>query len=161
MLRDNAGNISMRFRKLRITWSVGWGIAGVLLIVLWVRSDTIRDSVFWPSSSLGTEINSMKGHVVLFIKSDSFTGDRIKIRHEKITPNDESRVKRGILGFFYGTQPQAIKIHIHFWFLTLTVVAAAAAPWIRWSRRFTLRGLLIATTLLAMLLGLAVFATRH
>src|SRR3954447_17806944 len=28
----------MRFRKLRITWSVFWGFAGVLLIVLWVRS---------------------------------------------------------------------------------------------------------------------------
>ena len=28
----------MRFRKLRIAWSVTWGIACVLLIVLWVRS---------------------------------------------------------------------------------------------------------------------------
>src|SRR5262245_16243948 len=28
----------MRFRKLRIAWSVVWGIAAVLLIVLWVRS---------------------------------------------------------------------------------------------------------------------------
>src|SRR5262245_14496481 len=28
----------MRFRKLRIAWSVGWGLACVLLIALWVRS---------------------------------------------------------------------------------------------------------------------------
>ena len=28
----------MRFRKLRIAWSVFWGLACVLLIVLWVRS---------------------------------------------------------------------------------------------------------------------------
>jgi hypothetical protein len=28
----------MRFRKLRIAWSVFWGLNGVLLIVLWVRS---------------------------------------------------------------------------------------------------------------------------
>jgi hypothetical protein len=28
----------MRFRKLRIPWSVAWGIACVLLVVLWVRS---------------------------------------------------------------------------------------------------------------------------
>ena len=27
-----------RFRKLRIAWSVGWGVLAVLLIVLWVRS---------------------------------------------------------------------------------------------------------------------------
>src|SRR6478735_11109675 len=28
----------MRFRKLRIAWSVFWGLACLLLIVLWVRS---------------------------------------------------------------------------------------------------------------------------
>src|SRR3954451_8568493 len=28
----------MRYRKLRIAWSVVWGIACLLLIVLWVRS---------------------------------------------------------------------------------------------------------------------------
>ncbi len=28
----------MRFRKLRIAWSVVWGLAAVLLIALWVRS---------------------------------------------------------------------------------------------------------------------------
>src|SRR6476661_3879782 len=33
----------MRFRKLRIAWSVFCGIACVLLIVLWVRSYWVRD----------------------------------------------------------------------------------------------------------------------
>src|SRR3954449_8237078 len=33
----------MRFRKLRITWSVLWGLACVLLIVLWVRSYWWKD----------------------------------------------------------------------------------------------------------------------
>ena len=28
----------MRFRKLRIAWSVGWGLAAVLLCVRWVRT---------------------------------------------------------------------------------------------------------------------------
>ena len=32
-----------RFRKLRIAWSVGWGLAAVLLLVLWVRSYWWRD----------------------------------------------------------------------------------------------------------------------
>src|SRR5687768_3936293 len=27
-----------RYRKLRIAWSVGWGLVAVLLCVLWVRS---------------------------------------------------------------------------------------------------------------------------
>src|SRR5689334_18375262 len=45
----------MRFRKLRIVWSVFWGIACVLLIALWVRSywfsDTIRTPNGWTYSS--------------------------------------------------------------------------------------------------------------
>jgi len=28
----------MKYRKLRITWSVGCGIACVMLIVLWIRA---------------------------------------------------------------------------------------------------------------------------
>ena len=28
----------MKFRNLRIAWSVGWGVLAVLLCVLWVRS---------------------------------------------------------------------------------------------------------------------------
>src|SRR5689334_14707894 len=31
-------NSAMRFRKLRIAWSVFWGLACVLLTVLWLRS---------------------------------------------------------------------------------------------------------------------------
>ncbi len=33
----------MRYRKLRIVWSVFWGLAAVLLIVLWVRSYWVWD----------------------------------------------------------------------------------------------------------------------
>jgi len=35
----------MRFRKLRIAWSVGCGLACVLLIALWVRSYWLIDTV--------------------------------------------------------------------------------------------------------------------
>jgi hypothetical protein len=34
-----------RFRRLRIAWSVGWGLLAVLLIAVWVQSDSIADSV--------------------------------------------------------------------------------------------------------------------
>jgi uncharacterized SAM-binding protein YcdF (DUF218 family) len=35
----------MRYRKLRIAWSVVCGIACVLLVVLWVRSQSLYDAV--------------------------------------------------------------------------------------------------------------------
>jgi hypothetical protein len=148
----------MRFRKLRIAWTVFWGLACILLIVLWVRSHAIRDSAFWPKNKFGMEINSMKGHAVLFVVFQPFPNEQTKVLHEKITPNDELRVKRGILGFLYDPEVDRFSVHVPFWFLALTLAAVAAAPWIRWSRRFTLRTLLIATTLVALVLGLAVYA---
>ena len=44
--------------------------------------------------------------------------------------------------------------------LLLLVAALVAVPWIPYSRRFSLRTLLIATTLVAVVLGLAVWAGR-
>jgi hypothetical protein len=49
-------------------------------------------------------------------------------------------------------------IQLPYWFLTLLFAATAGLPWIRW--RFTLRTLLIATTLVAVLLGLIAYSAR-
>ena len=46
------------------------------------------------------------------------------------------------------------------WIITLLFAAAVAIPWIHWQRRFSLRTLLAATTLLAVVLGLAVWAAK-
>src|SRR5689334_19264816 len=46
----------LRFRKLRIAWSVFWGLACVLLIVLWVRSYWCSDVFNGPGKfSMSTE----------------------------------------------------------------------------------------------------------
>jgi hypothetical protein len=44
--------------------------------------------------------------------------------------------------------------------LTPGLLALTIAPWIPWSKRFTLRILLIATTLIAIALGLAAWAAK-
>jgi hypothetical protein len=46
------------------------------------------------------------------------------------------------------------------WLLTLMPICLSMAPWLRWSRRFRLRTLLIATTLVAVVLGLIVWMSR-
>jgi hypothetical protein len=46
------------------------------------------------------------------------------------------------------------------WFLVVLTSALATLPWIQWTSRFTLRTLLIATTLVAVVLGLVVYASR-
>lgn len=36
----------MKYRKLRMGWSVGWGVVVVMLCVLWVRSYWWIDTVY-------------------------------------------------------------------------------------------------------------------
>jgi hypothetical protein len=89
----------MKYRKLRIAWSVGWALAAVLLIALWVRN-----------------------YLLYGIRGSAFNGEQ---------------------DFVFGV-------------VGLTAIVAALS-WLQWSRQFSLRTLLIATTLVAVVLGLVVW----
>jgi hypothetical protein len=39
----------VKYRKLRIGWSVAWGVVAVLIGLLWVRSYSWWDNVEWPA----------------------------------------------------------------------------------------------------------------
>src|ERR1041385_2708148 len=57
----------MRFRKLRIAWSVVWGLACVLLIVLWVRSYWRGDYLQKPYTGAGLFfVQSASGHIEVY-----------------------------------------------------------------------------------------------
>jgi hypothetical protein len=47
------------------------------------------------------------------------------------------------------------------WFLIGVLLALSFAPWIKWSRRFSIRTLLIAMTLVAVPLGLIVWSINQ
>ena len=49
---------------------------------------------------------------------------------------------------------------IPYWLPCLAAATIALLPWLKWSKRFSLRTLLIATTLVAVALGLIVWAAR-
>src|SRR5262245_28187686 len=60
---------TMRFRKLRIAWSVGWGLLAVLLIVLWVRSYWVHDFIRM-QHGISTDGNARAiGQVFTFVSS--------------------------------------------------------------------------------------------
>ncbi len=48
--------------------------------------------------------------------------------------------------------------YIPHWFVIILAATSGIVPWLRW--HFSLRTLLIATTLIALVLGLAVYAAR-
>jgi hypothetical protein len=58
-----------RFRKLRIAWSVGWGVVCLLLIALWVRSYWWTDSIWRYTPTGGTRIDSLYGKAILKVVS--------------------------------------------------------------------------------------------
>ena len=77
-----------------------------------------------------------------------------------------SLVVYGRYGFFFRNEHfpihpelEAVVAGVPHWFVGIGMIGVAAAPWFRW--RFTLRTLLIATTLVAVALGLIVYVVRQ
>ena len=167
--QNNSQNTPMKYRKLRIAWSVGWGLAAVLLIVLWVRSYWIADALVrgreTSTESFNMSLSSSRGilrfhretypprigpgsyPVVLpdqwvHMKSDTpFASKRYflwKNGRNKISDYDETTLEfpTAVLAILFAL-PTALALNL---------------------RSFSLRTLLIATTLVAVVLGLVVWA---
>jgi hypothetical protein len=145
----------MRFRKLRIAWSVTCGIACVLLVVLWIRSYWRFDVIERASSKSYSELRSNSGTVYISYSSPP------------LLPPPLGRDPAWMLTL-YPASPQlhpilAAESPIRFPYLCPVLLFGfiATAPWIRhFPWRFSLRTLLIVTTLVAVVLGMAVYFLR-
>jgi hypothetical protein len=124
------------------------GILCVLLIGLWVRS-------YWQFDILdnlyGHRIDVMRGKLVL---------------RERVQPlfgpiPSAPPVSAATFRFLDAlTSTSAVVASVRLWILVVIGSLLAAAPWIPWRKRFSLRTLLIAITLVAVGLGLAVAYLR-
>jgi len=153
----------MKFRKLRIAWSVAWGVGAVLLIAMWVRSFETWDRCYWPGGTLGMQLNSDADHIVLVVFPRDPSSNIVSFFAASRPTYDESQTyyKDDVLGFYFRRTPSGFRLDVPHWFLALLSVSMAAAPWRRqldW--RFSLRTLLIATTLVAVGLGLIMYVVR-
>jgi hypothetical protein len=142
----------MRFRKLRIAFSATCLIACVLLIALWVRSYFVRDIAWLPTSKISVEVNSLCGRAVLVFPFDT--------NHAKINLGDTSRIESNILRIVVIRQSNLNEIQLPFWCPALICVAFGTAPWLHYQPKYTLRTLLIVTTLVAVVLGLILWVSR-
>src|SRR6476661_1986157 len=143
----------MRFRKLRIAWSVAWGLACVLLIVLWVRSYSRRDLVYYREGTTATGVSSEAGSLVAFRNSSPYHRFGFGWRLATFEPDKfgDTSTSR----FTWDNSRSYKRAGVPNWFAVLAATTLAVCPWLRW--RFTLRTLLIATTLVAVVLGLIVW----
>ncbi len=167
----------MKNRKLRITWSVAWGIAAVLLIAFWVRSYQTAEGIGHINSPesfacVHSEWGTLSYH---YQRGTPQTGKLGWTFHTRTA----SQPYFGFKWKWYTYDPNkprtflhykspdgmvlesAIDIYLPYWLLVLLTGISStpfAIPWIPW--RYSLRTLLIATTLVAVGLGLIVWLTR-
>jgi hypothetical protein len=130
-------------RYLRIGWTVFCGIVAVLLCVLWLAGflggyelliHPFTDRVLWMASGPWHFVVSYFPMPGSDADGES-TGFRLPII-------GEGMYGRGLLHFA-----------IPYWFLLLVINFVAVVPWLPF-KRFSLRTLLIATTLIALIMGL-------
>jgi hypothetical protein len=161
----------MKHRKLRIAWSVAWGVVAVLLIALWVRSDTHRDEAAAPfGGNRRVVIQSLYGEIeCVFTISPWYPVSEWRLRSEStsitIPPTlyleDETTTHITGFGFSWAfSSGEYLAVGVPYWFAMIWSLALATASWICWSKRFSLRTLLIATSLIAVALGLIVWSLR-
>ena len=151
----------MRFRKLRIAWSVGCGIACVLLIVLWVRSHWWADHYTIQINQTWFGCSDLRGSIVLSC-FDATKRTDLKGGYSW-GPAPRQRLDAGISKHFFGFIAKHVDhgaaIVLPSWFLIAVIIGCAVAPWYSW-RRFSVRTLLITVTLAAVVLGLSVWLSR-
>ena len=154
----------MNYRKLRIAWSVWWEMAALLLIVLWVRGHFYADYVkFGPPKSGMFDLISSEGEIWLYWNGDP---PESTVEFRTIEPGVGVELpETSELGFAFdedfSTSSPYWYIAAPNWFLALTCAALGVTPWMRqlcW--RFSLRTLLIAMTLIAVVMGLVVWKLK-
>jgi hypothetical protein len=156
-------------RKLRIVFSVVCGIVCMLLIALWARSYWWRDSIW--------RVTRRPSPVILLHTRFSSNSGTTSWVHEnglyslslQVARPDRWQYERGTAAtyipkkFQWHFSPSRRYLAIPHWFgvLVLALLCVFTSPLIRWrwifsSWRFGLRTLLIATTLVAIVMGVAV-----
>jgi hypothetical protein len=153
----------MRFRKLRIAWSVVWGIIAVLLIALWVRSYSWHDTLIYEKASRITAAGWNKGELFFLtnllpdILHITLPSD-FRFQHEE--PEYEHGFEDAHFGFQMTSMPGGFFLLVPFWLAIIGAIVCSVASQIHWSKRFSLRTLLIAMTLVAMVLGLVAWVMK-
>jgi hypothetical protein len=149
--------MSTMLRKLRIAFSVLCGILCLLLVVMWVRSHWRKDRCF---------LRVDKETYILYSEWGVLIWNHHPIPFDETDPIVEIVSRRALPGADR-LNPEHLFVLDQFGYArypipVMLVALCAAIPWLPTKplRRFSLRTLLIATTLVAVLLGAIGYAIR-
>ena len=155
----------MKYRKLRIVWSVGWGLVAVLLCLLWVRSYSSLDG--FAGQINGSELSALneKGQLriawVVDLSDRTYPSDPRWHRSYDRTLWQNNHIKVFVpKGLLAASSSAGLVIWVSHWLAVLLAASLAAFAWLPWSMGFSLRAFLLAITLGSIVLGLVVWAVR-
>ncbi|HEX2474343.1 MAG TPA: hypothetical protein VHK01_06350 [Lacipirellulaceae bacterium] len=139
---------------------VFFSLACALVAALWVRSYRAEDRASGNySNSTGVRLYSSRGWVVCSKNSNQKYPWSLELGSDFWLQPGDARLNFSIPSEFFRGAAFA-SISIPHWFLVLGSVGLVATSWPRKSYRYSLRSLLIATTLIAIVLSL-VAAAQH
>jgi hypothetical protein len=154
----NRPHVVRILRYLRIAFSATCLIACLLMVALWVRSYTWMDEVSYVHSPTKVVVVvSVVGQNHFRIGPWQFTGTPRSMIQSYRKPRVEG-INNPFLDFKYQATSERIIIGFPSWLPVLLISSLAAVPWLRW--QFSLRTLLIVTTLIAVVLGAIVAFSR-
>ncbi len=136
----------MKHGNLRIAWSVPWGIVAVLLCMLWLRS---YGATYFPTWWRGHSVRLVPGAFLVDEHTYANRPMEATLNSQDTTSPWAGAILPPIVSSRF-TMPLSA--------LALLALVPAVGPWLPW--RFSLRTLLVATTLVAVGLGLIVWAMR-
>jgi hypothetical protein len=150
-------------RHLRIAGSVLLAVFAVALIALWVRSHHYRDQVFGTVGGthyffLFSEWNVVTCAMEKIISADPLPAWELAARPIPFEPMNWGW-RRGVLaglGFKYVSEPDRVSLAVPHWFLAAVSASFAATIYPKKSWRFSLRSMLIATTIFALAIAFGV-----
>ena len=150
-------------RYLRIAFSAGCGLACVLLVVLWVRSYKLGDLLLVRISTSRTfNATSLHGWTKVSTCPPGTEGSwklfSQPANEAMRTYGEFFEAKQNFLGFGTHKARGTYAVIVPYQFLILAMGTMVVVPWL--PRRFSLRTMLIATTLAAVVLGLTMWAVR-
>lgn len=160
----------MKYRKLRIAWSVAWGILCLILILAWLRNFWSADAAWMPLPGNGQlTVVSTDGQ---FVTSITNYGSRHYGRAIPNTPavwgwQSFEPSKHSTMTVLVPWKKVVryriiangdVEVSLPHWLLVIVSILIATSVWIRWSWRYSIRTMLVITTLAAVVVALATSA---
>jgi hypothetical protein len=151
-------------RYLKISWTILCGLAAVLLIVVWVRSYRLNEVFFGPVNNSILAFGSTQGKLSVMhsmrqpLPHEAWHYDGTLINESEDMWAPSWHAYYSFLGIGLRIEQRVWLLAIPHWCFVASCAAFSMLPWLAW--RFSLRTLLLATTLVGLVLGFAAWAMR-